>query len=69
MTVGRKTRLALAMVAMATWVTLVNAAFDGHWPDKSAAWWAIYLAGFVVIGVVWIALDAVLRSRQQHREQ
>ncbi|WP_296606841.1 hypothetical protein [Nocardioides sp.] len=68
-TVGPKTRIALAMVAMATWVTLVDAAFDREWPDGDATWWAVYLSGFAVIGAAWIGLDAVLRARREHRER
>lgn len=48
---------------MIAWFLGVQTVRDG-WPDRSAGWWVVYLAGFVVIGVLWYAVDQVVDRRK-----
>jgi hypothetical protein len=60
-------RNVLTMVLCVGWLLAVETVSDG-WPEMTAGAWAIWLGGFVVITVVWIAVDkAIVRSRERQQ--
>ena len=56
-------RIAIGTLLMLAWSLGITTAYDG-WPDRPADWWVIYLAGFVVLGVLWYVVEKLVVGRR-----